>query len=338
MAATDNSNLGPPPIATPALDDSPDESGIPFQFRAAQTGNPSGRIFSTSWLQWFNKVYVSLGSLSPVNPGGGGSLNGGSSVKTANYTAVSADSGLTIVFNSATAVTLTLPSPTPNSRWNIIAENIGAGELTINRNGLTIDGLASNLTVARYQSSYITVQGANYIAPRGGPIPGTSITDSVAAVTLQLASTKVGATTLQVDGPPTTSGVGIAVSGKTYAISATGGTGAGSSTILASATNSICIQASATTGEAGDFTNNSSANAALRLQNSGTAFDLSLGKLQFNGGPALPTGVAASDGAEFYWTVGKNFLDDGAVVGSIAVTGGAGVKVFHVNGSWRTLC
>lgn len=47
----DNSNFGPPPLATPITTDTPDETGVPFQSR----GLPSGNL-NVGWAAWFNKL------------------------------------------------------------------------------------------------------------------------------------------------------------------------------------------------------------------------------------------------------------------------------------------
>jgi hypothetical protein len=97
-------------------------------------------------------------------------------VKTASYTATIADMGTLLVFNSASALTLTLPNPVPlnaltppttETRWNISVQNLGAGVLTISRNGLLIDTLASNLTLSQNQGLAILTDGTNYFTERG---------------------------------------------------------------------------------------------------------------------------------------------------------------------------
>jgi hypothetical protein len=92
---------------------------------------------------------------------------GGARVKTASYMADVNDSGMLLSFNSSTAVTLTLPATPPNFRWCIAVENIGAGALTVNRNGLTIDGAAANFTLTQTQGSWIFTDGSNYLTERG---------------------------------------------------------------------------------------------------------------------------------------------------------------------------
>ena len=92
---------------------------------------------------------------------------GGVVVKTADYTAVAADCGKLIVFNSSGAHALTLPAAAPFAQWNIGVQNIGTGIVTISPNGLNIDGSASSLTVPTNQGVYISTDGANYFSERG---------------------------------------------------------------------------------------------------------------------------------------------------------------------------
>lgn len=97
---------------------------------------------------------------------------GGVSVKTANYTAVSGDSGKLIVFNSGSAVTLTLPASPPSALWNIEVANIGAGALTVSPNSLNIDGSASSVTVNQNQGLGIFTDNTNYFTERGMGLAG----------------------------------------------------------------------------------------------------------------------------------------------------------------------
>lgn len=108
--------------------------------------------------------------------GGGGTSSGGSgggvNAQTASYTAVSGDSGKLISFNSASAITLTLPSAPPSSSWWVAVENIGTGTLTISRNGLNIDGSATNLTLTQNQGLLLFTDGSNYFTQRTSSIAG----------------------------------------------------------------------------------------------------------------------------------------------------------------------
>lgn len=83
------------------------------------------------------------------------------------YTAVKLDHDKLIAMSSSSAKTLILPSPPPFSTWRIFVENIGTGLLTVDRNGLTIDGVGSDLTLDLDQGVYITTDGTNYYTERG---------------------------------------------------------------------------------------------------------------------------------------------------------------------------
>lgn len=122
-------------------------------------------IIDTDNTDWF------LMLISPTSGGGGGGggLNG-VKLKTADYTTGSGDSGYLLSFSSAsppTSLTLTLPSSPPSSSWFIFVENTGPDNLTINRNGLLIDGVAGNFTVRQNQGLLIATDGTNYYTSRG---------------------------------------------------------------------------------------------------------------------------------------------------------------------------
>jgi Pectate lyase superfamily protein len=88
-------------------------------------------------------------------------------VEVNDYTALTTDSGKLISFNKSSAVALTLPVSAPGSSWCVSVQNIGTGDLTINRNGLTIDGAASNIVVHQNQGLLIYSDGSNYFTERG---------------------------------------------------------------------------------------------------------------------------------------------------------------------------
>ena len=108
---------------------------------------------------------------------------GGVAVKTADYTAVAADCGKLIVFNSSVAHTLTLPAGAPFAQWNISVQNIGTGIVTISPNGLTIDGAGSSLTLAQTQGLAISTDATNYFSERGA----INITPSLGGVSVKTA-------------------------------------------------------------------------------------------------------------------------------------------------------
>lgn len=91
-----------------------------------------------------------------------GSGGGGVSVKTADYNIASTDTGTLIQMNSASAHTITLLGTAPGSFWWVVIKNINTGVLTIARNGLTIDGKSTNLTLWQGDSVIIYSDGTNY--------------------------------------------------------------------------------------------------------------------------------------------------------------------------------
>jgi len=91
---------------------------------------------------------------------------GGVNSQTTNYTAVAADVGKIIQMNCSSC-TLTLPATPPYSQWSIFVQNLNASTLTISRNGLTIDGAGSNLSLSQTQGIFITTNGTNYFTSRG---------------------------------------------------------------------------------------------------------------------------------------------------------------------------
>ncbi len=89
--------------------------------------------------------------------GGGG---GGVSAKTTNYTTVSGDAGTIITF-SGTTLTASLLA-TPSATYAVGIKNLNASALTVSRNGLTINGGTSNITLQQYQDTTCFSDGTNY--------------------------------------------------------------------------------------------------------------------------------------------------------------------------------
>jgi len=85
----------------------------------------------------------------------------------ADYTALAGDQGRLISYDSGSAHTLKLPATPPNSGWWIAVENVGAGALTINPNGLLLDGSSSSLVLQQNQGLAIFTDGLNYFTMRG---------------------------------------------------------------------------------------------------------------------------------------------------------------------------
>lgn len=103
-------------------------------------------------------------------PAGTGTQIGGVSRKTTDYTAVSGDSGTLIEYDSSAAHTLTLPAATPTATWFIVVKNINTGVLAIARNGLTIDGKSSNLSLTQGDSVMVFSDGSNYVSCQPRPL------------------------------------------------------------------------------------------------------------------------------------------------------------------------
>jgi hypothetical protein len=132
---------------------------------------------------------------------------GGAAAKIASYAAIAGDNSKILSFNSASPVTLTLPSPPPSATWNIEVQNTGSGVLTVSPNGLALDGSSSSVRVAQTQGLYISTDGSNYFTERGlGTVsPLTTLGDILAFSTVP-ARQGVGAngTCLQADSTQST--------------------------------------------------------------------------------------------------------------------------------------
>jgi len=99
--------------------------------KLAVTDGSSGQVLSTN----------GSGTLSFITSGG---LYNTWLVKTSAYTALSGDQ---IVVNSGSAVTITLPA-SPSVGDTVVLKNVGAGLVTIGRNGSNIEGSAQDGTLA----------------------------------------------------------------------------------------------------------------------------------------------------------------------------------------------
>jgi hypothetical protein len=84
----------------------------------------------------------------------GGSVSVGIIIKTTNYTASVND--LTILCNSSSPMTITLPDASGASGRIYVIKNINTGTITISKAGQTIDGAASQTLTTQYAS--ITLQ------------------------------------------------------------------------------------------------------------------------------------------------------------------------------------
>ena len=92
---------------------------------------------------------------------------GGVVVLTEDYQLSDVDSGWTFVCNSATPFTLTLQGavpilPNPEGLWNIKIRNLVAGAVTLDPNGLNLDGSASTVTINQGDAYVISTDGTDY--------------------------------------------------------------------------------------------------------------------------------------------------------------------------------
>lgn len=86
--------------------------------------------------------------------------------KTANYTAAVADNRRRIVFNSASAVTLTLPNNLPVG-WECAVLQLGAGQVTIAvTGGSLLSRDTHNKTYGQYAQIYLWVHANAGTAPQ----------------------------------------------------------------------------------------------------------------------------------------------------------------------------
>ena len=93
---------------------------------------------------------------------------GQAAIETGNVTlSGNGNAGKLLSFNSSSAQTLMLQSTPAFSSWVIFVQCTGTGGLTINPNGLDIDGSGSSLVLTQGQGVIIFTDGTNYFTVRG---------------------------------------------------------------------------------------------------------------------------------------------------------------------------
>ena len=122
-------------------------------------GNPS--VSGYCWSSLTN------GTRSWISCGGGGNVL----AYTANHTVISGDCGNWLTMNGS-SLTLTLANPPVSSTCSFAVQNLAASSLTIARNSLTINGVASNITLAAIsgvvaQELSCWTDGSNYFCSQG---------------------------------------------------------------------------------------------------------------------------------------------------------------------------
>jgi hypothetical protein len=122
--------------------------------------------------------------------GAGGSGGGTVVPKTGNYTLLSTDGGKVFTFDGS-SLTATLVATVPTMPYIVGIKNLNSSNLTVGRNGNTINGLSANLTLQQYQEISCeadTVTANNYVC--GVPYAGTVPTSSMPAVDFSTGTTK----------------------------------------------------------------------------------------------------------------------------------------------------
>lgn len=89
---------------------------------------------------------------------------GGVSVKTGDYTLQASDCGKFIVLDSPSPHTFTLPNPVPFPEWTAALICRGAGTLSVDANGLLLDGTGTSPvpTLTTGQGILVQTDGADY--------------------------------------------------------------------------------------------------------------------------------------------------------------------------------
>ncbi len=160
-------------------------------------------------------------------------LSMGVNAQTVGYTAVQSDCGKLITMNGV-SLTFTLPAAIINSACVFDVKNLAATSLTIARNGLNVDGAASNPTALTQNQSYrITNDGAGYWteALQSGTAGAVTTTGSPAntdCAIFSAAATITGVAGCTIDG----SGNITAVGNITQAAGATFGVASGAGPII----------------------------------------------------------------------------------------------------------
>jgi hypothetical protein len=112
-------------------------------------------------------------------------LGGNVNVQTASYNFAATDQGKAVIANKTSALTFTLLATPPSTSWYAVVKNMNVGVLTVARNGTTIDGKSSNLTLSQGDAVAIYTDGTNYYTAQPRPqsvgifVPGTGSNNQV---------------------------------------------------------------------------------------------------------------------------------------------------------------
>lgn len=113
----------------------------------------------------------STGATGPTGPTGPTASGGTIIAYTGDHTLQSGDCGNWLTFNGS-GLTLTLASPPISSTCSFSVQNLGSSTLTLGKNGLLINGVASNVTIGAQSGSAAGNQscwtdGTNYFCSQG---------------------------------------------------------------------------------------------------------------------------------------------------------------------------
>jgi hypothetical protein len=123
----------------------------------------------------------------------GGTSVGQVSIKTANYTLTSTDSGNLIVMNCSSACTVTMYGSPTNGFFGAI-ESIGSTTATVSLNSLNFNGASSVPALITDQAMLFWSDGSNYFGS-APPKAGTGITLSAASNGLTIIASGTGTVT-----------------------------------------------------------------------------------------------------------------------------------------------
>ena len=140
-----------------------------------------------------------------------GSQIGGVNEQSGNYTIQTSDNGVLVIANAsggspAISPTFKLPATPPSGIWWCAVSNIGTLALTLDPNGLLLDGVAYTLglglLLSKNEGLFIYTDGTNYFTDRGIPGVTISVNDSVIATERGIDfESGIGATVSAVDDP-----------------------------------------------------------------------------------------------------------------------------------------
>jgi hypothetical protein len=127
--------------------------------------------------------------------------SGGVSTKPGNYTVVEADYGSLIVTTGVASSVITLPATSPGSYWRVAVLNLCTNVITIARNGLNINGAASNINLTQSQLIFIWSDGTNYFTtPALIAGAGITLTPAANGITIDIAANEAWSAPTLVNG------------------------------------------------------------------------------------------------------------------------------------------